>query len=75
MQQAEITANFCLGKRLPDNGNEPIFHFQKLNSSSASESNVFSLSYSLEYCLFRRCIVSMDWGLLIPNCLNSLGID
>ena len=43
MQQAEITANFYLGKRLPNNGNEPIFHFLKLNGSSASESNVFPL--------------------------------
>lgn len=43
MRQAEITANFCLGKRLPNNGNEPILHFLKLSSSSASESNVFPL--------------------------------
>ena len=55
MKQTKITANFYPGKRLPHNGMEAIFHFLKVKSPGVSQSSVF-LSYSLEYCLFKRCM-------------------
>ena len=64
MKQTKIIANFYLGKRLPHNGMEATFHFLKVKSPGVSQSSVF-LSYSLEYCLFKRrmcaCMLSHVW--------------